>query len=270
MDMGFVRGTKFSVKDEDGHIKTSLDGYNSYLVVVDRPTRYTWVFLSRYKTPMFDNIKTFLHMYGVKDTVHHFIRTDQGGKLWGSHAFQCAVKEMCFILQPTTSDASFQNGVAEQPNRTLADMMRSLLHSANLGPEYWSWALIHAVYLKNRLPHRSIGTTPYQAFTGKRWNIKKLCLFGCPIVAQLPGRRPTKLDIHATTGIFLGFTATSKISTIRIILQNELKQQGMSHSTRLGIPFPKIPYLLHRGASNFKLWKRHQPMNPVKQLNMML
>jgi hypothetical protein len=147
-------------------------------------------------------------------------------------------------------------------------MMRSLLHSANLGPEYWSWALIHAVYLKNRLPHRSIGTTPYQAFTGKRPNIKKLCLFGCPVVAWLPGRRPPKLDIHAMTGIFLGFTAASKKIYFQDNLTKELKQRRMSHSRRLGIPYPKIPYLLHRGASNVNLWKRHQPMNPVKQLNM--
>jgi hypothetical protein len=48
MDMGFVRGTKYNIKDEDGHIKTSLDGNNSYLIIVDRAMRYTWAFLSRY------------------------------------------------------------------------------------------------------------------------------------------------------------------------------------------------------------------------------
>jgi hypothetical protein len=35
MDMGYVRGTKYRVKDTDGNIVTSLDGYNSYLLVVD-------------------------------------------------------------------------------------------------------------------------------------------------------------------------------------------------------------------------------------------
>jgi hypothetical protein len=51
MDMGFVRGSKYGYKSEDGHLVTSLDGYNSYLLIVDRATRYFWVFLSRYKKP---------------------------------------------------------------------------------------------------------------------------------------------------------------------------------------------------------------------------
>ena len=33
-------------------------------------------------------------------------------------------------------------------------------------------------------------------------------MFGCPITVRLPGKRPAKLDTHATKGIFLGFTAT--------------------------------------------------------------
>ncbi len=54
-----------------------------------------------------------------------------------------------FILEPTAAGAPFQNGLAERPNQTLAIMARCLLHSANIGPEFWSYALLHAVYLKN-------------------------------------------------------------------------------------------------------------------------
>jgi dUTP pyrophosphatase len=50
--------------------------------------------------------------------------------------------------------------------------------------------------------------TPYEAYTGKRPNLTKLRLFGCPLVARKPGRRPAKVDIHAARGIFLGYTAT--------------------------------------------------------------
>jgi hypothetical protein len=84
-----------------------------------------------------------------------------GGELYGSHAFQQAVCDAGFLIEPTASDASFQNGIMEHPNRTFGNMMRSLLHAAGLGPEYWSWALIHAAYLKKkRLPHSAIPITP--------------------------------------------------------------------------------------------------------------
>ena len=54
-----------------------------------------------------------------------------------------------FTLELTGVDSSAQNGIAESPNKSLANMMRCLLHSANLGPEHWSYALIHATYIKN-------------------------------------------------------------------------------------------------------------------------
>ena len=85
-----------------------------------------------------------------------------------SSLFQKMVHKEKFTLGMTGSDASAQNGVAESPNKHLANRMRCLLHAADLGPEYWSYALIHALYVKNRLPHSSIKQTPFQAFTGTK------------------------------------------------------------------------------------------------------
>jgi hypothetical protein len=53
-------------------------------------------------------------------------------------------------------------------------MMRTLLLSAQPGMQYWSWAILHALYLKNRLPHRAINKTPYEAYTGCKPNQKHL------------------------------------------------------------------------------------------------
>jgi dUTP pyrophosphatase len=212
MDMGFVCGTKYSHKDEDGRLITSLDGYNSYLLIIDRATRYLWVFLSKFKTPKIDIVKDFLKKHGAKESHHKVIRTDEGGELRGSHSFQQAVREEGYILEQTASDSSFQNEMAERPNRTLGDIMRALLHGSNLGPEYWSWAVLHAVYLCNRLPHKTTNMTPMQAYTGVRPNLNKLRVFGSPVVARLPGKRIANLDPNTATGVFLGYTATdSKI-----------------------------------------------------------
>jgi dUTP pyrophosphatase len=79
------------------------------------------------------------------------------------------------------------------------------------------------VYLKNRLPHRITKTTPYQAYTGTKPIIKKLRVFGCPVVARLPGKRPAKLDNHAAMGIFLGFTATEHNIYYQDIVTKKIK-----------------------------------------------
>ena len=79
-----------------------------------------------------------------------------------------------FTPELTGSDSSSENSTAERPHRDLAQMMRCMLYLSKLGPEYWSYALAHAVYIKNRLCHASLNTTPFQAFTGKRPNLSPL------------------------------------------------------------------------------------------------
>ena len=44
MDFGFVRGSQFK-EIKEGKTITSIDGFNSYLIIIDRSTRYTWIFL---------------------------------------------------------------------------------------------------------------------------------------------------------------------------------------------------------------------------------
>ena len=208
MDYGFVRGSGYSTKDEDGRRITSLDGMNCYLIIIDRKTRRTWVFLQKSKTPPIETVRSFLQKNKCRTTGRLIIRSDQGGELYKSDEFQKMADSEGFILEPTAAKASFQNGMVERPNRTLARIMGCLLTNAGLGPEYWSWALIHAVYLKNRMPHRATGETPYFSWSGKKPSAKHLRIFGCPVIVKLPGLKPAKLDHNTAHGIFLGYTAT--------------------------------------------------------------
>ena len=89
-------------------------------------------------------------------------------------------------------------------------MMRCMLHSSELGPQFWSFALAHAVYVKNRLYHSTLRMTPFQAFTGRRPDLSRLRIFGSRIYARETGQRKAKLDHHTTEGIFIGFTATDR------------------------------------------------------------
>ena len=112
-------------------------------------------------------------------------------------------------MDPTAPQAAFQNAKAERPNRNLGKTVRCLLYNANLGPEYWSFALLHAVYLKNRMPHCATNQVPLTAYSGTRPNAKRLRIFGCPVVVRHMDRK-AKLDLNTSAGIFLGYTATDK------------------------------------------------------------
>ena len=60
------------------------------------------------------------------------MQTDQGGELARSSLFQEMVHNEKFTLEMTGSDASAQNSIAESPNKTLGNMMRCILHTADL------------------------------------------------------------------------------------------------------------------------------------------
>ena len=210
VDFGFMKGSDFCKHDEEGQTITTIDGYRSYFLIIDRKTRFVWIFLTKNKKPPLKVFAEFLKQHGHPTAQPRTVRSDRGGELWGSEAFREVVLQAGYIMDPTAPDAAFQNGKAERPNRNFGKTVRCLLYNANLGPEYWSFALQHAVYLKNRLPHCATNQVPLTAYTGKRPNAKRLKIFGCPIVVRNLGRRPAKLDLNTSAGVFLGYTATDK------------------------------------------------------------
>ena len=210
MDFGFVRGSTYTIKQEDGPTITSKDGYNSYLLIIDRATRYMWVFLTTSKHPPISIAQRVLNKFKTTNP-HRTVRTDQGGELGRSHAFKEMIDEEKFSLELTGSESSSQNDMVESPNKVLAQMMRCALYSVHLGLEYWSYELRLSVYVKNRLPHISISTTPYQKLTGQPPDLSRLRIFGSRVCARIPGAdKFPKLDHKNTNGIFLGYTATDK------------------------------------------------------------
>ena len=208
-DFGFMRSKNFQQVDQQGNLQTSIDGKRAYLIIVDRFTRYMWVYVSNSKEPPLDFCRKVFNKFKAS-VKHKTIRCDQG-ELASSNAFNDMIVEEGFTLEVTGSNNSKQNGLAERPHRTLAQMVRCVLHSAGLGPEYWSYALIHCVYVKNRLPHASISKSPYEAFTGLKPQLENLRIFGSRVVAQTPRSKTGKLDLNnVAEGIFVGFTGTDK------------------------------------------------------------
>jgi hypothetical protein len=173
-DYSRMRGTDFSTKDKAGRLLTSIDSYRSYCLIIDWKSRYSWVFLTKTKTSPLSIVKQFLAEHGNKSVTRCTIRTDQGEELWNSDDFCKQGSDSSFLLEPTVAGAPFQNSLAEWLNQTYGNMVRCLLHSANFGPEYGSFALVNAVYLKNRLPHCAVPTTPYQEYTGHHLSAKFL------------------------------------------------------------------------------------------------
>ncbi len=207
MDYGFFRGPAHLAKrvkrkygamtlNSLNHkpIIQSREGYAAYLLIVDSKTRQCWVFNTKTKEPPIKTVDLFLQRYGLKDGTQRYIRTDLGGELANSQDFRNLIAAHGYLLETTGPDASSQNGRGERPHRTLANMVRCMLYSASLCAEFWADALVQAVYLYNRTYHRSIGTTPHEAWTGSIPDLRHIRTFGSSVTVQKPAHRPSQND----------------------------------------------------------------------------
>ncbi|GFH58223.1 hypothetical protein CTEN210_14699 [Chaetoceros tenuissimus] len=212
MDYGFMRGSDYDSKTEEGKLVTSIDDKRCYCLIVDRKTRYMWVILSPDKEPPIKAIRSLLLKF-KSDSPHRTVRLDQDRALGKSSAFLKMLEEddINFLPEFTGTNASAQNGLAERPHRTLADMVRCMLHSADMGSEMWSFALTHAVWIRNRITHWSITKTPYEALTGVKPNLSRARIFGSKVFARKTKQTGKKLDNKVVSGRFLGFTASPKV-----------------------------------------------------------
>ena len=183
-----------------------------------------WVFLSKNKVPPLCTVSQFLRTYGNTDG-RRIIRTDQGSELARSTSTKDTVAKAEYTIETTGADNSSQNGIAEPPYRTLTNMVQAGLENAGLPPKFWSDALLHAVYLKNRMPHATFhhNMTPYERLTGTPADLSKLHIFGSRVVCHKPRKCTPKLSKHSYSGMFLRYAKTLKNIVYLDVKTNQIK-----------------------------------------------
>ena len=82
---------------------------------------------------------------------------------FGLHLKQCGI-----VSQLTPPGTPQCYGVSEHRNRTLLDMVRSMMSLIDLPLSFWGYALEMAVFTLNRVPSKSIEMTPYELWFGKK------------------------------------------------------------------------------------------------------
>ncbi len=99
-----------------------------------------------------------------------------------------------------------QNVVAERMNRTLMNLVRSMLHHKNIDKRFWADALATAVYVRNRVTSRGLSAniTPHHIWMGCAPNLEHLRAFGSRCWYVLPGHKGKKLDARAREAMLVG------------------------------------------------------------------
>ena len=82
MDFGFMRASTsdYSTPNlETDRVVESFDGCVAYLIIVDKASKFVWIFLRKSKEPPIELVSHFLQMYGRR--WGGVIHCDQGGEL---------------------------------------------------------------------------------------------------------------------------------------------------------------------------------------------
>ena len=102
---------------------------------------------------------------------------------FGLHLKQCGI-----VSQLTLPGTPQRNGVSECHNRTLLDMVRSMMSLTDLPLSFWGYAL---------------ETTPYELWFGKKPKLSFLKVWGCD--AYVKKLQAEKLEPKSEKCVFIGY-----------------------------------------------------------------
>jgi transposase InsO family protein len=151
---------------------TSIGGNKYRFVIVDDLTRYTWVFFLVDESDVFATFKLFIkRVHNKFETTIKKVRSDNDSEFKNTR-----IDELCDEFgirhQLSTKYTPQSNGLVKRKNRTLIDMVRSMLSEYNVSHSFWTETINTACYYSNRLYcHLMLEETPYEILNGRKSNI---------------------------------------------------------------------------------------------------
>jgi len=197
--------------------------------------------------------------------------------------FQNYLMECGIVSQLSAPGTPQQNGVSERRNRTLLDMVRSMMSYAHLPNSFWGYAVQTAVYILNCVPSKSVSETPLKLWNGRKGSLRHFRIWGCP--AHVLENNPKKLEPRSKLCLFVGYPKGTRggyfydpkdnkvfVSTNATFLEedhirehkprskivlNELSKETTEPSTRVVEEPSALTRVVHVGSST----RTHQPQS---------
>ncbi|KAL4311612.1 hypothetical protein GQ457_01G021040 [Hibiscus cannabinus] len=183
-------------------------GYQYFITFTDDFSRYGYIYLMRHKSEALESFKEFKnevqnqHGKSIKA-----LRSDRGGE-YLSQDFDELLKECGIVSQLTPPGTPQWNGVSERRNRTLLDMVRSMMSHIDLPTSFWGYALETATFTLNHVPSKSVQKTPHEMWTGRHPNMPFMKIWGCK--AYIKYQISTKLEPKSEKCTFVGYPKETK------------------------------------------------------------
>ena len=189
----------------------TFGGSKYFVTFIDGRSRMAETYLIKQKDEVFKCFKDYKNMAenstGKKIKC---LRNDNGGE-YNNIQMRDFLSANGIKAEFTAPYSSQQNGIAERFNRSIMNMVRSMMIDANAEKEFWGEAVKTATFLKNRIATKVLGwATPYDIWTNNNPKIEHLKVFGSIAYVYEPSQKRSKLDNRAKKAIMLGYDTTTK------------------------------------------------------------
>jgi len=155
--------------------------------------------------------KSFKYLIEKEDGINTvFLRTDRGGE-FTSNEFGEFCQGQGISRKLTTTYTPQQNGVAERKNRTIMNMVRSMLIGRQVPKVFWPEAARWCVHILNRCPTTVVrNKTPEEAWSGVKPTVDYFRVFECITHVHIPDQHRVKLDDKSRQCVLKGVSGESK------------------------------------------------------------
>ncbi|GKD49688.1 retrotransposon protein, putative, ty1-copia subclass [Tanacetum coccineum] len=99
------------------------------------------------------------------------------------------------------------NGVAERRNRTLLDMVRSMMCQATLLISFWGYALETVAHILNLVPTKKVSKIPFEMWKGKCPSLGHIKIWDCEVFVRREAQ--DKLEARSEKCLFIGYPKES-------------------------------------------------------------
>jgi transposase InsO family protein len=143
----------------------SISGYIYYVSFIDDYSHKTWLYLLKYKDEVFSKFKELKALIeNLSERKIKILRSYNGGE-YTSKEFVSFCKDVGIKREITTPYNPQQNGVVERKNRTIMEVVKTMIHDQDPHMCLWEEETMTAVYVKNQLSHSALGfKTPKEMF----------------------------------------------------------------------------------------------------------
>ncbi|KAK8680564.1 hypothetical protein V6N13_109506 [Hibiscus sabdariffa] len=154
-------------------------GFQYFITFTDDFSRYGYIYLMRHKFEALEKFKEFKNeVQNQKGKSIKALRSDRGGE-YLSQDFDELLKECGIVSELRPPGTPKWNDVSNRRNRTLLDMVQSMMSHSDLLTTFWGHALETTTSTLHRVPSKSVQKTPYEILIEKRLSMSFMKIWSC-------------------------------------------------------------------------------------------